>query len=112
LPAGAVVVKIQFDLPLGDVWRGKVAAPLTSTHLASPVATTVSVTAAPCFAYSVPPLLTVPAPPLNTALLTLTFDPLSAMAAGTFTEPMTVTAAARNATLRNPLEARVAPRVP
>ena len=70
-PAGAVVVNVQFDLAVDDVWRGSVAAPVTSTHLVSLAVTTVSVSAAPCLAYSVPPTDTVPAPPVKTALVTL-----------------------------------------
>ena len=34
-PAGAVVVNVQFDFAVEDVWRGSVAAPVTSTHLVS-----------------------------------------------------------------------------
>src|SRR3954452_3676433 len=59
LPAGAVLVNVQFDLAVDEVCRGRVAAPVTSTHLVSLLVTTVSVSAAPCFAYSVPPTLAV-----------------------------------------------------
>ena len=95
-PAGAVVLKVQFDLAVLDVCRGNVAAPVTSTHLVSLLVTTVKVTAAPCLAYMVPLKVAVPAPPLNTALVTLEAD-----AAGTFTAPSAVAAAASSATFRN-----------
>ena len=53
---------------------------LALVSLASDV-TTVSVSAPPCLAYTVPPTFTVPAPPLKTALLTL------AAVAGTAARP-------------------------
>ena len=49
-PAGAVVVNVQLLFAVEDVWRGSVAAPVTSTHLVSELVTTVSVRAAPCLA--------------------------------------------------------------
>jgi hypothetical protein len=71
LPAGAVVVNVQLDFAGDDVCRGSVAAPVTVTHCVSLLVTTVSVSAAPCLPYTVPPTETVPAPPLNTAEVTL-----------------------------------------
>jgi hypothetical protein len=110
LPAGAVVVKVQFDLAVLEVCGGNVAAPVTATHLVSPLVTTVRVKLAPCLAYTVPPTVAVPAPPLNTALVTLAAGELSAEAAGAFTEPKTVTTAARNATRRAVVRRRPAGR--
>jgi hypothetical protein len=104
VPAGAVVVNVQFDFAVDDVWRGRVAAPVTSTHLVSLLVTTVSVSVAPCLAYTVPPTLTVPAPPLNTALVTL-----AAEAVGALMDPIAVTIAASRAILRKTLPLRVVP---
>lgn len=106
-PAGAVVVKVHLVLavlevrvPLKDEGR-----PLM--HLVLSAVSTVSVSAASALAYKVPPTLSVPVPPLKTAPLML-----AAEAAEAFTDPIAMTPAARNATLRNAVEARVAPRVP
>ena len=49
-PAGAVVVNVQFDFAVADVWRGSVAAPVTATHWVSLDVTTVRVGAPPCLA--------------------------------------------------------------
>lgn len=104
-PAGAVVANVQFDLAEDDVCVGRVVAPLTVTHFVSLLVTTVRFSAAPRLAYSVPPTLTVPVVPLNTALVAV-----DAEAVGALIVPTTVTTAARNATLRNDVEARVGPR--
>jgi hypothetical protein len=74
-----VVVNVQFDFAVLDVCRGSVAAPVTSTHFVSLDVTTVSVSAAPCLAYTVPPTDTVPAPPEKTALETLDPEAMGAL---------------------------------
>jgi hypothetical protein len=91
LPAGAVSVNVQFDFAVLDVWRGIDVAPVTSTHFVSLLVTTVSVTAAPCFAYSVPPTLTVFAPPENTAEETV-----DAKAFGCISPPKTTPSSSRS----------------
>jgi hypothetical protein len=53
-----------------DAWRA-VCAPVISTHFASAAVTTVSVSAPPCLAKTVPLCVTVPVPPENVALVTL-----------------------------------------
>jgi hypothetical protein len=65
-PVPAVNENVQLDLAVLDVWRAAWA-PDTSTHLVSLLVMTVSVNAPPLFAYSVPPTVAVPAPPVNDA---------------------------------------------
>lgn len=69
-PAGAVNEKVQLVFAVDD-WRWPVNAPETSTHFVSLDVVMFSVSAPPCFAKSVVPTLTVPAPPLNEALDTV-----------------------------------------
>ena len=65
-PEGAV--RAKFQVLFGVVVNCfAVNAPVTWTHCVSELVTTVSVSPAPCLAYSVPPTLTVPAFPLKTA---------------------------------------------
>jgi hypothetical protein len=85
-PAVAVVVKVHVDFGVVDSWWA-VKAPATSTQCVSDEVVTVSVSAWPCLAYTVPPAETVPAPE-KTALLTL-----AAEAVGAFTNPVTARAA-------------------
>ncbi|GAB2766216.1 hypothetical protein GCM10027039_29000 [Terrabacter koreensis] len=68
-PAGAVVEKIQVVLGVVEVCRPSATAPVTATHFVSVPVTTVSVRAPPCFAKRPSPVDTVPAPPLNEALV-------------------------------------------
>jgi hypothetical protein len=65
-PTPAVKVKVQLVLAVSDVCR-PVWAPDISTHLVSLLVVTVSVSACPLRAYSIPPTTAVPVPPVKAA---------------------------------------------
>jgi hypothetical protein len=95
-PPGAVKVNTQVDLAVVD-WSCPVKAPATSTHLVSLLALTVSVRAPPCLAYSAPPEVKVPAPPVKTAPETL-----EAKAAGALSSPNAIANVATRASEPRP----------
>jgi hypothetical protein len=68
-PVPATRENVHDDLAVVDVWR-VVKAPVSSTHLVSDDVVTVSVSAPPFLAYSVPATRTVPAPPSSDADVT------------------------------------------
>jgi len=65
-PDPAVKLNVHDDFAVEDVWWS-VWAPVMSTHFVSLDVVTVSVSAPPLFAKSMPPTLTVPTPPVNAA---------------------------------------------